>query len=224
MLYLEGAPRNATAAKSVFQAAQKWEMQAPGNEFGYNPYSTLGIARKGGKFNCPKLLTFLFSFWSFSSNACPGIRELGGGPGSTWNPFPRRPRCQPGSIRHTCPYLDPQGTGAGGVGARGARAGVLRHALRPHTRNTRVPSHRSGSVRCGGERINSFAVCISIDNQSEFVTAFAPQLPPSVAKTLHTTGPQPFVVVRYRDRKKPFCLPSLPLFLPLSMSRGQASA
>ncbi len=125
MLYLEGAPRNATAAKSVFQAAQKWEMQAPGNEFGYNPYSTLGIARKGGKFNCPKLLTFLFSFWSFSSNACPGIRELGGGPGSTWNPFPRRPRCQPGSIRHTCPYLDPQGTGAGGVGARGARAGVL---------------------------------------------------------------------------------------------------
>ena len=80
MLYVEGASRNATAAKSVFQAAQKWEMQAPGNEFGYNPYSTSGIARKGGKFNCPKLLTFLFSFWSFGSDACPGLRDLGGGP------------------------------------------------------------------------------------------------------------------------------------------------
>jgi len=131
MLYLEGSPRNATAAKSVFQAAQKWEMQAPGNEFGYNPYSTLGIACKGGKNQLLKIVDLLIPFWSFGSDACPGIHDLGGGPGSTRNPFPRRPRRQPRSIRHTCPYSDPQGIGAGGVGARRARAsGVLGHALR----------------------------------------------------------------------------------------------
>ncbi len=92
---------------------------------------TLGIACKGGKKQLLKIVDLLFPFWSFGSDACPGIRDLGGGPGSTRNPFPRRPRRQPLSIRHTCPYSDPQGIGAGGVCVRRARAsGVLGHALR----------------------------------------------------------------------------------------------